>query len=153
MLKNTIDLFFSIDLPMPQNTSDLYLELYNDVWCNNTNDWGSALTIDHFIPVTKFIYNKDILLALTTDFDLRIHTFGAHKYLPHSRSVQHFRHRSDNLVWRLALDNSQIGGQLSNPNVSLLYLLSSKKGTVSLNLTLRKVLKGMHFTSLYFFGL
>ena len=85
MLKNTIDLFFSIDLPMPQNTSDLYLELYNDVWCNNTNDWGSALTIDHFIPVTKFLYNKDILLALTTDFDLRIYTFGAHKYLPHSR--------------------------------------------------------------------
>ena len=31
MLKNTIYLFFSIDLPMPQNTSDLYLELYNDV--------------------------------------------------------------------------------------------------------------------------
>lgn len=77
MLKNTIDLFFSIDLPTPQNTSDLYLELYNDVWCNNTNDWGSALTIDHFIPVTKFIYNRDILLALTTDFDLRIHTFGS----------------------------------------------------------------------------
>lgn len=62
---------------MPQNTSDLYLELYYDVWCNNTNDWGSALTIDHFIPVTKFIYNRDILLALTTDFDLRIHTFGS----------------------------------------------------------------------------
>ena len=131
---------------MPQNTSDLYLELYNDVWCNNTNDWGSALTIDHFIPVTKFIYNKDILLALTTDFDLRIHTFGSNiSGVPHS-SVQHFRHWSDNLAWRLALDNSQNGGQLSNPNVSLLYLLSSKKGTVSLNLTLRKVLKGIYIS-------
>ena len=33
--------------------------------------------IGRFIPLTKFVYDKDILLALTTDFDLRIHTFGS----------------------------------------------------------------------------
>ena len=82
MLKNTIDLFFSIDLPMPQNTGDLYLEL---CLVQQHKRLGSALMIGRFVPLTKFIYDKDILLALMTDFDLRIHTFGAHKYLPHSR--------------------------------------------------------------------
>ena len=66
---------------MPQNTSDLYLELclvqQHKRLGFSTNDWP-------FYTITKFVYDKDILLALTTDFDLRIHTFGTHKYLPHS---------------------------------------------------------------------
>lgn len=43
MLKNTIYLFFSIDLPMPQNTSDFYLELclvqQHKRLGFSTNDW------------------------------------------------------------------------------------------------------------------